>query len=156
MYKSCLHDPQFYVQGELTKVGPLTIESRLLHYLIAYILVQRNTNHVQPNIIDLKLMFTFKEGIMVNWLAEILKVMAEIASSSSRLLAYEIFISRVIDHLEIDMSDLEVIFTNSCDHLVGDNLIHKMSYNVHNYMSPYYPNQITFIPKYYQINYNVK
>ncbi|KAF1880942.1 hypothetical protein Lal_00023360, partial [Lupinus albus] len=46
-------------KGELTKAGSLTIESRLLHYLIAYILVQHNTNHVQPTINDLKLMKEF-------------------------------------------------------------------------------------------------
>ncbi|KAF1889011.1 hypothetical protein Lal_00042980 [Lupinus albus] len=71
-------------------------ESRLLNYLIAYILVQRNIKHVQPTINDLKLMFAIREGIFVNWLAEILKVMYGIASSSTRLVAYGIFISRII------------------------------------------------------------
>ncbi|KAF1859118.1 hypothetical protein Lal_00000946 [Lupinus albus] len=86
MYKSFLH------------VGSLIVESRLLHYLIVYILVQRNTNHAQPTINDLKLI----------------------------LLAYKIFISRVIDYLEIDTSDFEVIVINSREHLIVDKLIHKM------------------------------
>ncbi|KAF1862155.1 hypothetical protein Lal_00026674 [Lupinus albus] len=51
--------------------------------------------------------------------------MTWIASSSSIFLACGIFISRVIDYLEIDTSDLEVIVTNSCEHLISDNLIHK-------------------------------
>ncbi|KAF1895062.1 hypothetical protein Lal_00022559 [Lupinus albus] len=73
MYKSCLHGPQYFVSGELTKAGSLNVENRLMHYLIAYILVQRNTNHTQPTINDLKLMFAIREGILVNWHAEILK-----------------------------------------------------------------------------------
>ncbi|KAF1881793.1 hypothetical protein Lal_00014543 [Lupinus albus] len=63
---------------------------------------------------------------MVNWPTDILKVMSGIASSSPRLFAYRIFISCVVDHLEINTSDLEVIVTNSCEHLIDDNLIHKM------------------------------
>ncbi|KAF1896167.1 hypothetical protein Lal_00027240 [Lupinus albus] len=49
---------------ELTKVGPLTVKNRLLHYLISYILVQRNTNHAQPKIYDLKLIFSIRDGIL--------------------------------------------------------------------------------------------
>ncbi|KAF1864566.1 hypothetical protein Lal_00043207 [Lupinus albus] len=49
-----------------------------------------------------------------------------ITSSSSRLLAYGIFISRIIDHIEIDTSDVEFQLTNTRDHLVGEHLIHKM------------------------------
>ncbi|KAF1870732.1 hypothetical protein Lal_00026486 [Lupinus albus] len=43
------------------------VENKLLHYLIAYIMVQRNTNHAHPTINDLKLMFAIRECIMVNW-----------------------------------------------------------------------------------------
>ncbi|KAF1870736.1 hypothetical protein Lal_00026500 [Lupinus albus] len=45
-------------------------------------------------------------------------VMFGVASSSSRLLAYGIFISRVIDHLGIDMSDVEMMNVNSRQHLL--------------------------------------
>ncbi|KAF1885844.1 hypothetical protein Lal_00042718 [Lupinus albus] len=86
-----LHDTNTFVEllGELTNVGSLTIEIRLLHYVIAYILVQHNTNHAQP------------------------MVMFGIASSSSQLLSYGIFISRIIDHMDIDTSDVEFQLTNT-------------------------------------------
>ncbi|KAF1888356.1 hypothetical protein Lal_00036227 [Lupinus albus] len=45
MYKSCMLGPLYFTPGGLTKVGSLIVESRLLHYVIAYILVQHNTNH---------------------------------------------------------------------------------------------------------------
>ncbi|KAF1896161.1 hypothetical protein Lal_00027234 [Lupinus albus] len=103
VYKSCLRDSVAVTLGGLTKLGALTVESRLLHYIVAYIL-----------------------GILMNWHTEILRVMSDIASSSSRLLAYGIFISMFINYLEIDTSDVEVKETNTHDHLLGEYLIHKM------------------------------
>ncbi|KAF1870833.1 hypothetical protein Lal_00030143 [Lupinus albus] len=127
MYKSCLRGPHYFVLGELSKVRSLTVENRLLHYLIAYILIQRNTNHTQPTVNDLKLMFAIREDILVNWPAEISKVMFGIVSLSSQLLTYGIFISRVIDHLKVDTSDVEFKLTNTREHLVGEHLIQKMN-----------------------------
>ncbi|KAF1878020.1 hypothetical protein Lal_00041769 [Lupinus albus] len=71
------------------------------------------------------------EGILVNCPLEILKVMVGIVKSSSRLLDYEIFISHVIDHLDIDTCDVEKLAVNSREHLVGDNMIHKMNIYKH-------------------------
>ncbi|KAF1866266.1 hypothetical protein Lal_00024270 [Lupinus albus] len=107
MYKSCLRGPHYFAPGELTKVGSLTVESRLLHYVIAYILVQCNKNHAQLTVNNLRLLFSIREGLILIWLVVILKVISGIASSSSQLLAYGIFISWIINHLEIDASDME-------------------------------------------------
>ncbi|KAF1886019.1 hypothetical protein Lal_00021299 [Lupinus albus] len=128
----CFQFPhELEVQGtntfiRLDEIGSLTVENRLLHYVIAYMLVQRNTNHAQPKTNDLKMIFAIKQGKLVNWPTKILKVMSGIATSSSRLLAYEIFISRVIDHMEIDTLDVEIKLTNTHDHQLGEYLIHKM------------------------------
>ncbi|CAL0317021.1 unnamed protein product [Lupinus luteus] len=73
VYKSFLRGPHLYIQGELTKAGSLSVENRLLHYLIAYILVQRNTNHAQPTVNDLRFMYAVKNNVMINWPEEILK-----------------------------------------------------------------------------------
>ncbi|KAF1868023.1 hypothetical protein Lal_00015273 [Lupinus albus] len=88
--------------------------------------VTRNTNHAQPTTNDLKMIFAIKQGILVNWPANILKVMSGIETSSSRLHAYGIFISRIIDHMEIDTSDVEIKLTNTHDHQLREYLIHKM------------------------------
>ncbi|KAF1893037.1 hypothetical protein Lal_00024158 [Lupinus albus] len=125
MYKSCLRGSLYVTPGGLTKVGYLTIESHLLHYVIAYILVQRTTNHAKPTTHDLKLMFAIREGIIVNWPVEIMKFMSGIGPSSSRLFAYGIFISRIINYMEIETSDVYYQLTNTHDHLVGEYLIHK-------------------------------
>ncbi|KAF1866174.1 hypothetical protein Lal_00031478 [Lupinus albus] len=125
-YRSCLRDTVSVTPGGLTKVGSLMVENRLLHYVIAYMLVLPNTNHAQPTTNDLKMIFAIKQGILVNWPAEIMKVMSGIATSSSRLLAYGIFISRKIDHMEIDTSNVEIKLTNTHGHQLGEYLIHKM------------------------------
>ncbi|KAF1877061.1 hypothetical protein Lal_00033614 [Lupinus albus] len=114
IYKSCMCGPHYFVSGELTNVGSLTMENFLLHYLIAYILVQRNTSHAQHTINDLKLLFTIE------------KVMFGITSSPSRLLAYGIFISRVINHLEIDTSEVKFTLANTGENLFGEHFIQKM------------------------------
>ncbi|KAF1894507.1 hypothetical protein Lal_00043365 [Lupinus albus] len=57
------------------------------------------------------------EGILVNWTAEILRVMFGIASLSSRLLAYGIFVTRIIDHMTIETSDVDHQLANTNDHL---------------------------------------
>ncbi|KAF1854623.1 hypothetical protein Lal_00015668 [Lupinus albus] len=54
VYKSFLRGPHLYIQGQLTKAGSLSVENRLLHHIIAYILLQRNTNHAQPTVNDLR------------------------------------------------------------------------------------------------------
>ncbi|KAF1879753.1 hypothetical protein Lal_00039697, partial [Lupinus albus] len=64
-------------------------------------------NNDNQRSIDLKLMFAIKE---------VIQDMAGIAKSSSRLLAYGIFISRVIDHLGIDTYDVDKIIVNSREH----------------------------------------
>ncbi|KAF1878086.1 hypothetical protein Lal_00022744 [Lupinus albus] len=118
--------PSLIHQGQLTKVGSLSVENRLLHYIIAYILVQRNTNHAQPTVNDLRFMYAVKNNLMINWPEKILKIMNSVSLSQSKLLPYNIFISRIVDYLRIDVSDTIIVEYTDKDHLVGESLIHKM------------------------------
>ncbi|KAF1881612.1 hypothetical protein Lal_00039828 [Lupinus albus] len=126
VYKSFLRGPHLYIQGQLTKAGSLSVENRLLHYIIAYILEQRNTNHAQPTVNDLRFMYAVKNNVMINWPEEILKIMNSVSLSQSKLLPYSIFISRIVDYLHIDVSDTIIVEYTHKDHLVGESLIHKM------------------------------
>ncbi|KAF1891354.1 hypothetical protein Lal_00016986 [Lupinus albus] len=126
VYKSFLRGPHLYIQGQLTKAGSLSVENRLLHYIIAYILVQRNTNYAQPTVNDLRFMYAVKNNVMINWPEEILKIMNCVSLSQSKLLPYSIFISRIVDYLRIDVSDTIIVEYTDKDHLVGESLIHKM------------------------------
>ncbi|KAF1889057.1 hypothetical protein Lal_00043376 [Lupinus albus] len=126
VYKSFLGGPHLYIQGQLTKAGSLSVENRLLHYIIAYILVQRNTNHAQPTMNDLRFMYAVKNNVMINWPEEILKIMNSVSLSQSKLLPYSIFISRIVDYLHIDVSDTIIVEYTDKDHLVSESLLHKM------------------------------
>ncbi|KAF1889012.1 hypothetical protein Lal_00042981 [Lupinus albus] len=50
-----------------------------------------------------------------------------ITSSSSRLLAYGIYISRVIENVGINTTNEKIIAVNPKEHLIDDSLTHKMS-----------------------------
>ncbi|KAF1870600.1 hypothetical protein Lal_00025901 [Lupinus albus] len=67
---------------------------------------ERNTNHAQPTVNDLRFMYAVK--------------------NNSKLLPYSIFISRIVDYLHIDVSDTIIVEYTDKDHLVGESLIHKM------------------------------
>ncbi|KAF1891471.1 hypothetical protein Lal_00039581 [Lupinus albus] len=121
VYKSFLRGHHLHIQGQLTKAGSLSVENRLLHYIFAYILVQRNTNHAQPTVNDLRFMYAVKNNP-----EEILKIMNSVSLSQSKLLPYSIFVSRIVDYLHIDVSDTIIVEYTDKDHLVGESLIHKM------------------------------
>ncbi|KAF1885971.1 hypothetical protein Lal_00037359 [Lupinus albus] len=63
--------PSLIHSGSTDQSGSLSVENRLLHYIIAYILVQRNTNHAQPTVNDLRFMYAIKNNVMINWPEEI-------------------------------------------------------------------------------------
>ncbi|KAF1855346.1 hypothetical protein Lal_00043307 [Lupinus albus] len=109
-------DPTEVYKVKLTKAGSLSVENRLLHYIIAYILVQRNTNHAQPTVNDLRFMYAVKNNVMINWPEEILKIMNSVSLSQSKLLPYSIFISRIVDYLRIDVSDTIIVEYTDKDH----------------------------------------
>ncbi|KAF1888352.1 hypothetical protein Lal_00043565 [Lupinus albus] len=87
---------------------------------------ERNTNHAQPTVNDLRFMYAVKNNVMINWPEEILKIMNSVSLSQSKLLPYSIFISRIVDYLHIDVSDTIIVEYTDKDHLVGESLIHKM------------------------------
>ncbi|KAF1886030.1 hypothetical protein Lal_00021311 [Lupinus albus] len=88
--------------------------------------IERNTNHAQPTVNDLRFMYAVKNNVMINWPEEILKIMNSVSLSQSKLLPYSIFISRIVDYLRIDVSDTIIVEYTDKDHLVGKSLIHKM------------------------------
>ncbi|KAF1889134.1 hypothetical protein Lal_00037549 [Lupinus albus] len=118
-----LNDEIFMNVGGLSSSGySIGDVPGLLHYIIAYILVQRNTNHAQPTVNDLRFMYAVKNNVMINWPEEILKIMNSVSLSQSKLLPYSIFISRIVDYLRIDVSDTIIVEYTDKDHLVGESL----------------------------------
>ncbi|KAF1870599.1 hypothetical protein Lal_00025898 [Lupinus albus] len=78
---------------------------------------ERNTNHAQPTVNDLRFMYAVKNNVMINWPEEILKILNSVSLSQSKLLPYSIFISRIVDYLRIDVSDTIIVEYTDKDHL---------------------------------------
>ncbi|KAF1894656.1 hypothetical protein Lal_00027033 [Lupinus albus] len=47
--RSQVRNDPYYAPWKVTKAGSMTVENRLLHYLIAYVLVQRNKTPCSTN-----------------------------------------------------------------------------------------------------------
>ncbi|KAF1877963.1 hypothetical protein Lal_00049357 [Lupinus albus] len=97
MYKSCLRGNHHYVQGELIKAESLTVENRILHYLM-----NRGELSVRKFERCLTLLFFIK--IISFW---------DIPLSCHY-------------HLGIDISHVETMVVYPGEHLTGDNLLHKI------------------------------
>ncbi|KAF1854439.1 hypothetical protein Lal_00043050 [Lupinus albus] len=120
VYKSFLRGPHLYIQGQLTKAGSLSVRTDCCITLLLTFWWQRNTNHAQPIVNDLRFMYAVKNNVMINWPEEICKIMNSVSLSQSKLLPYSIFISRIVDYLHIDVSDTIIVEYTDKDHLVGD------------------------------------
>lgn len=127
-YKSCLRNENLYVAGKLKKAGLFTVDNRVLHYVLVYLLMPRKSNLSQPNDMDLKFMFAIKNGIVLNWTNIILSQMHDMSNlKSTRPLGYGIFISRIIDHLGIDTNGQIIQKPTESKNLIGDNVtFHQM------------------------------
>ena len=111
-YKGMLLDPARNMRNCLG-VGDLTIEDRMLVYLITYILTPRSCNYTQVTDDDLHIVFGLKSGIKMIWILLIEDIMLK----SPRLVDYEfsyvVLALRFIDYFNIDDSHEIVDFTKA-------------------------------------------
>lgn len=128
VYEKWIRNPALYERGTTKKAGLFSVEDRLLHYLIVYSIVPRLLNLAQPTNRDLQLMFAIKKKILFDWPSEILRHMYLIANSDKKPmpLAYSIFISRIVDYLNIDTSGEVIEEVTKTDNLIDDRMLRKM------------------------------
>ncbi|KAF1870716.1 hypothetical protein Lal_00026408 [Lupinus albus] len=119
----CLEYPYGRLENALMSAfEPVKVNNSLLRNT----LVPRDTNHDELTTANLRLMFAIKERLKINWSLQILLTMSSIASSSSGSLVYPIFLSRLLDHLEIDTFGVKITRTNHIDHLQIGHHIHRL------------------------------
>ena len=103
-------------------VGVLTVEDRMLVYLITYILTLRSSNHAQVIDDDLQIVYGLKSGIKMNCVRLIENIMLK----SHRLVDYEfpyvVLVSRFIDYFNVDVSNEIVDFTKASSEITEWNL----------------------------------
>ena len=116
-----LLDPARNLRNRLG-VGGLTVEDKMLVYLITYILTPRSSNHAQVTNDDLQIVYGLKSSINMNWVLLIEDIMLK----SRRLVDYEypyvVLASRLIDYFNDDVSNEIVDFTKVASEIIKRHL----------------------------------
>ncbi|KAF1864547.1 hypothetical protein Lal_00043188 [Lupinus albus] len=81
-YRTMLRDTEHSVASQKPFAYALAVEYRMMFTLLAYCLVPRHTNHTEPTIDDLFLLFAIRERQRVNWPKLILLYMLEFSMTT--------------------------------------------------------------------------
>ncbi|KAF1865888.1 hypothetical protein Lal_00033346 [Lupinus albus] len=122
-YRTMLRDSQRNQATNKPNVSTLALEYRLLHTLLVYCLAPSDLHHDDPTEVDLYLMFALKENVRIDWPHLLLLNMLGFSTSSSTL-GYPILISRIIEHVLVDVSDTGYLVTNPQENLIMGQYIH--------------------------------
>jgi len=99
-YQSLLRQPNLHINKKLL-AGPLTIEARLLHYLIVWILCPRGTNHAQCSEVDLLIIYCLMNHIMIEWSMFFMETMLKARKLTQYPLPYSLLISRICEYKQV-------------------------------------------------------
>ena len=120
-YRGMLLDLVRNLRNHLGVCG-LTIEDRMLMYLITYILTPRSSNHAQVTDNDLQIVYGLKSSIQLNCVLLIEVIMLK----SHRLVDYEfsyiVLASRFIDYFNNDVSNEIADFTKASNQITKRHL----------------------------------
>ncbi|MED6174072.1 hypothetical protein PIB30_065398 [Stylosanthes scabra] len=111
-------------------VGHLSVEYRLLHYFITYVLVPRNGNHGLILEEDLEIMWRMAKGHKINWIYLIVTHMRRIKSENSKGLPYAIFWTTIFKYLGIDLSQAKKKELGY-NHCIDTHVLNHMKRNEH-------------------------
>src|SRR4051812_2070693 len=92
--------------------GIFYIDDRLFHYFMVYIMFPRAGNHCTVTELEMQLLYARKNNIEVNWARLIMAHMSKF-NHKSKFLPYAWFITRILEHFEIDFDGYEVCLMNS-------------------------------------------
>lgn len=84
-------------------VGNLTVEYRLLHYFLVYIIYQKGSNYSQVQELDLQMLYGLVNMESINWAFVILYHMLNAKRTSSPL-PYAFAITRILKKFKVDFS----------------------------------------------------
>lgn len=104
-------------------VGNLTVDYRLLHYFLSYILVPKAGNYSQISEFELQIMNFMFEGRQLNWAFFVKSIM--LGSREAIGLPYAKEVSRILEHFGVDFSD-EVMFTPTKENLLDLGVLPSM------------------------------
>ncbi|KAF1883561.1 hypothetical protein Lal_00037527 [Lupinus albus] len=87
---------------DILSAGYLTLEDRLIHYFLSYVILPKFSNRSQISDIELQLIYGIKFNIKINWAKMIMSQMWHVRGSQS-LLPYAIFITKILEHFGVSL-----------------------------------------------------
>ncbi|KAF1881524.1 hypothetical protein Lal_00021504 [Lupinus albus] len=105
----------------------LTLEDRLVHYFLTYVILPKFSNHSQISDIELQLMYVIKFNIKINWTKMIMQQMWHVRGSKS-LLPYAIFITKILEHFGVPLEGDTKVALNLRESKVDIEVVHKIGF----------------------------
>ncbi|KAF1892827.1 hypothetical protein Lal_00035471 [Lupinus albus] len=112
---------------DILSAGYLTLEDRLVHYFLTYVIFPKVSNHSQISDIKLQLMYAIKYNIKINWTMMIMQQMWHVRSSQN-LLPYAIFITKILEHFGVSSDGETKVALNLHESKVDVEVVHKMGF----------------------------
>ncbi|KAF1892773.1 hypothetical protein Lal_00042667 [Lupinus albus] len=112
---------------DILSAGYLTLEDRLVHYFLTYVILPKFSNHSQISDIELQLMFAIKYNIKINWTEMIMQQMWHVRGSQSPL-PYAIFITKILEHFGVSLDGETKVALNLHESKVDIEVVHKMGF----------------------------
>ncbi|KAF1872100.1 hypothetical protein Lal_00012321 [Lupinus albus] len=113
--------------SDILSAGYLTLEDRLIHYFLSYIILPKFSNHLQISDIELQLMYAIKFNIKINRNKMIMNQMWHVRGSQSPL-PYVIFITKILEHFGVPLEGETKMALNLCESKVDIEVVHKMGF----------------------------
>ncbi|KAF1891463.1 hypothetical protein Lal_00039593 [Lupinus albus] len=105
----------------------LTLEDRLIHYFLSYVILPKFSNHSQISDIELQLMYAFKFNIKINWTKMIMIQMWHVRGSQSPL-PYAIFITKILEQFGVPLEGETKVALNLRESKVDIEVVHKRGF----------------------------
>ncbi|KAF1866334.1 hypothetical protein Lal_00024341 [Lupinus albus] len=112
---------------DILSAGYLTLEDRLIHYFLSYVILPKFSNHSQISDIELQLMYAIKFNIKINWTKIIMNQMWHVRGSQSSL-PYAIFITKILEHFGVPLEGETKVTLNLRESKVDIEVVHKMGF----------------------------
>ncbi|KAF1879866.1 hypothetical protein Lal_00014166 [Lupinus albus] len=112
---------------DILSAGYLTLEDRLVHYFLTYVILPKFLNHSQISDIELQLMHAIKYNIKINWAKMIMQQMCHVRGSRSPL-PYAILITKILEHFGVSLDGETKVALNIRESKNDIEVVHKMEF----------------------------
>lgn len=104
------------------KVGYLSVENRLLHYILCRVLLPRNGNYATVSEEDLLYMWALNKRVKLNWAYRIMKHMERVSEKPGPALPYAMLITKILEKFNVPLEGENSITVTDANRIREQNL----------------------------------